>query len=55
MNEMREKDSSAVVSTVASQRKGPGFESKSVVSVWNLRLLPVPVWVLSEYSSFFPV
>ena len=44
----------SVVSTVASQHEGPGFESRSfqVLSVWSLHVLPVPAWVSSGYSGF---
>jgi len=41
-----------VVSTVASQQEGsvPGWG----LSVWNLHVLPMYVWVLSGYSGFLP-
>jgi len=47
----------SVVSTVASQQEGPGFESRSswsfqVRSVWSLHVLLVPAWVYSGYSGF---
>src|SRR4029434_1632471 len=44
----------SVVSTVASQQEGPGFESWSfqVLSVLSLHVLPVPAWVYSGYSGF---
>src|SRR4029434_10684487 len=44
----------SVVSTVASQQEGLGFESRSfqVLSVWSLHVLPVPAWVYSGYSGF---
>ncbi|XP_056267295.1 uncharacterized protein LOC130191667 [Pseudoliparis swirei] len=39
----------SVVSTVASQQEGPGFESRSfqVLSVWSLHVLLVSAWVYS--------
>jgi len=43
-----------VVSTVASQREGSRFNSRLVLSVWSLHVLPVYAWVLSRYSSFLP-
>ena len=41
--------SGAVVSTVASQQEGPGFEG---LSVWSLHVLPVSAWVLTGFSGF---
>ena len=44
-----------VVSTAASQRQGPGFNSwLESLSVWNLHILPVSAWVSSGCSGFFP-
>jgi len=47
---LHEQHGGSVVSTVASQHEGPGFESRSsqVLSVWSLHVL-VPAWV---YSGF---
>lgn len=45
-----------VVSTVALQAEGPGFESTGLsrcLSVWRLHALPVSVWVSCEYP-FLP-
>jgi len=43
-----------VVSTVASQLEGPGFESQSfqALSVWSLHVLLVSAWVYSGHSGF---
>lgn len=43
-----------MVSTVASQQKGPGFKARpsKVLSVWSFHVLPVFVWVSAECSSF---
>ena len=43
-----------MVSPVASQQEGTGFDSKSEQSVWNLHVLPVAAWFLSRYSGFLP-
>ena len=44
-----------VVSTAASQRQGPGFDSRlGSLSVWSLHVLPVSVWVSSGCSGFLP-
>ena len=47
----------SVVSTVASQQEGPGFESRSsrsiqVLSVWSLHVLLMAAWVSSGSSGF---
>ena len=35
-----------VVSTAASQRQGPGFDSRlGSLSVWSLHILPVSAWI----------
>lgn len=44
--------SGGVANAVASQREGSVFKCRP--SVWSLHDLPVPVWVLSVYSGFFP-
>ena len=47
--------SGTVISTVASQRQGPGFNSGlGSLSVWSLHILPVSAWVSSECSGFLP-
>ena len=44
-----------VVSTAASQRQGPGFDSRlRSLSVWSLHILPVSAWVSSGCSGFLP-
>jgi len=44
-----------VVSTAASQRHGPGFDSRiGSLFVWNLHILPVSAWVSSGFSGFLP-
>ena len=44
-----------VVSTAASQRQGPGFDSRlGSLSVWSLHILPVSAWVSSGCSGFLP-
>lgn len=37
-----------MVSTVASQQEGPGFDSDWVLPVWSLRDLSVSAWVSSR-------
>lgn len=39
----------AVVSTVALQQEGCGFDSQSGLLVWRLHVLPVSAWVISGY------
>ena len=41
-----------IVSGLASQQRG--FNSRLVLSVWSLHVLPVYVWLLSGYSGFLP-
>ena len=44
-----------VVSTAASQRQGPGFDSRlGSLSVRSLHALPVSAWVSSRCSNFLP-
>jgi len=44
-----------VVSTAASQRHGPGFDSRlGSLSVWSLHIFPVSAWVSSGCSGFLP-
>ena len=44
-----------MVSTAASQRQGPGFDSQlEPLLVWSLHVLPVSVWVSSGCSGFLP-
>lgn len=42
---------STVASTVASQKNSPQDDCHPGLSVWTLYVLPVPVWVLSRYST----
>ncbi|KAF7657693.1 hypothetical protein LDENG_00023450, partial [Lucifuga dentata] len=46
----------AVVSAVASQQEGPGFNSQpgQGLSVWSLHVLLVSEWVPSGCSGFLP-
>ncbi len=41
-----------MVSTVALQQEGPGFDTW--LSMWNLYVLPVTVWVPSGNASVLP-
>jgi len=44
-----------VVSTAASQRQGPGFNSSlGSLSVWSSHILAVSAWVFSGCSGFLP-
>ena len=44
-----------MVSTVASRRQGPRFDSGlGSLSVWSLHVLPVSAWVSSGCSGFRP-
>ena len=44
-----------MVSTAASQRQAPGFNSGlGSLSVWSLHILPVSAWVSSGCSGFLP-
>ena len=46
---------STVVSAAASQRQGPGFDSRlGSLSEWSLHILPVSAWVSSGCSGFLP-
>jgi len=45
-----------VVSTVASQLQGPGFNSSlASLSVWSLHVLPISAWVSSGCFVFLPL
>lgn len=45
--------SGLVVSTAASELRGSGFKNPACgLNVWGLCVLPSPLWVLSERSSF---
>ena len=45
-----------VVSTAASQRSGPGIDSRlGSLFVRSLHLLPVSAWVSSAFSGFLPL
>ena len=44
-----------MVSTAASQRQGPGIDSRlGSLSVWSLHILAVSAWVSSGCSGFLP-
>jgi len=44
-----------MVSTAASQRQGPGFDSLlGSLSAWSLHILPVSAWVSFGCSGFLP-
>ena len=50
-----QKHGDTVVSTAASQRQGPGFDSwLGSLSVRSLHILPVSAWVSSGCSGFLP-
>ena len=52
---MKGRHGGTVVSTAASQRQGPRFDSRfGSLCVWSLYVLPMSVWVSFGCSGFLP-